>query len=122
MAIPWTTIASAIPWSEVIARTPEVLRGARKLFQRAGSKGAEPASETLPSGAPEERIAALEARCREHEARAQEGADLLAQLAEQQSGLIAEVARLHRRSRRLLAAVVVLGMVLGASLSALLLR
>lgn len=123
MAFPWTSIASAIPWSEVIARTPEVLRGARKLWQRAAGKG-EVAAGTgeLPQGTPEERIAALEARCREHEARAQEGADLLAQLAEQQSGLIAEVARLHRRSRRLLAAVVVLAAALGATLITLLLR
>lgn len=122
MAIPWTTIASAIPWTEVIARTPEVLRGARKLWQRVGSKAEEPVTETLPNGTPEERIAALEARCREHEARAQEGADLLAQLAEQQSGLIAEVARLHRRASRLLTAVVVLGLVLGATLITLALR
>jgi hypothetical protein len=115
VAIPWTVIASAIPWSEVIARTPEVLRGARKLWQRVGKK-AETSVEPAPADTPAERLGALEARCHELEARAQEGADVLAQMAEQQSGLIAEVARLHRRSRRLLAAVMVLGAALAATL------
>jgi hypothetical protein len=122
MAIPWTTIASAIPWSEVIGRTPEVLRGAKKLWQRVGGRGeAGPAAPPpAPTASAAERLAWLEARYQEQEARAQEGADLLAKLAEQQSGLIAEVARLHRRTRRLALAVAVLGVVLAATVTALL--
>ena len=123
MAIPWTSIASAIPWSEVISRTPEVLRSARKLWKRVGRKPEANAPAQPPAGAtPEERVAALEARCRELEARAQESTELLAQVAEQQSGLIAEVARLHRRTRRLVAAVIVLSLACAAGVITLLLR
>jgi hypothetical protein len=117
VAIPWTALASAIPWSKVIASAPEVLRGASKLWQRVGKKAETPAEPASP-GTPAERIAALESRCRELEARAQESADVLAQVAEQQSGLIAEVARLHRQTRRLLVALVVLGVILAAGLIA----
>jgi len=123
VAIPWTSIASAIPWSEVISRTPEVLRGARKLWQRVGRKAEADAPAQPPLGAtPEQRVAALEARCRELEGRVQESTEVLAQVAEQQSGLIAEVARLHRRTRRLLAGVIVLGLACAAGVITLLLR
>lgn len=121
MPIPWGSIASAIPWAEVIARAPDVVRGAKKLWQRVGTK-----TEPGPAGKPpaptasvEERLAWLEARHREQETRAQEGADLLARLAEQQSGLIAEVARLHRRNR-LLWALAIAALALGVT--ALLIR
>ena len=123
MPIPWTTIASAIPWSEVFARAPEVLREAKKLWQRVGRKaGPDLPAQPPPGATADERLAALEARCRELETRAHEGANLLAQMAEQQAGLIAEVARLHRRTRRLLMAVVVLGLLLAVGLIAPLLR
>ena len=122
MAIPWISIASAIPWSEVIARTPEVLRAASKLWQRGGGKGGAAGTQPMSTGTAADRLAALEARCREIEARAQESAAVLAQVAEQQSGLIAEVARLHRRSRWLAAAVAVLGLILAAMLIAPLLH
>ena len=113
MPIPWGTIASAIPWSEVINRAPEVLRGAKKVWQKIGRKAeAGVPAQPLPGATPEERVTALETRCHDLETRLQESTDVLAQVAEQQTGLIAEVARLQRRSRRLMMAVVILGLAL----------
>jgi hypothetical protein len=113
--IPWGSIASAIPWSEVINRAPEVLRGAKKVWQKIGRKTGAGTPAQPPIGAtPEERVAALEARCRDLEARLQESTDVLAQIAEQQAGLIAEVARLQRRSR-LLYVFAVVALALGAT-------
>ena len=120
MPIPWGSIASAIPWSEVINRAPEVLRGAKKVWQKIGRKTGAGTPAQPPVGAtPEERVAALEARWRDLETRAQEGADVMAQMAEQQAGLIAEVARLKRRGR-LLYVIAIVALALGAT--ALLLR
>jgi phage shock protein A len=108
MPIPWSSIASAIPWSDVINRAPDVLREAKKVWQRIGRKAAAgSAARPLAGATPEERVAALETRCRDLETRLQESTDVLAQIAEQQSGLIAEVARLQRRNRWLYVVAVV---------------
>ncbi|MBL8448039.1 MAG: hypothetical protein JNJ44_11570 [Zoogloeaceae bacterium] len=106
MPIPWGSIAAAIPWSEVINRAPDVLKSARKAWQKIGHKSPIPAPP--PDSALPERIATLEGRCLDLETRLQDSTQVLEQLAEQQTGLIAEVARLQRRTWWLTMAVLVL--------------
>jgi hypothetical protein len=38
MALPWSTLVKAIPWSDVIAKAPDIAQGARKLWQKVGTQ------------------------------------------------------------------------------------
>ncbi len=51
MALPWSTLVKAIPWSEVIARAPDLAQSARKLWQKAGPDTAAGSASQSPEGA-----------------------------------------------------------------------
>ena len=107
MAAPWFALFSAIPWTDVITHAPTVAKGAKKLWQKVSSRKATdtetPDSTTVadPVASPELRIAALETRLAESDARQQESAELLAALASQNADLVRAAEELRRRVRSL---------------------
>jgi hypothetical protein len=105
MPVPWSALFSAIPWTDVIAKAPELAQGARKLWQKVGKREATPPAppETPASSAPSigERIDALDAHLADVGARQQESAELLAALATQNAELIRATEELRGRVRQL---------------------
>lgn len=101
MAAPWSTLFSAIPWSDVIAHAPTVAKGARKLWQKVGKHHDEaaPAPVTPEAGIadPDARFDAIDTRLAELEARQQDSAELLAALAAQNAELVRATEALRRR-------------------------
>lgn len=101
MALPWSTLVKAIPWSDVIAKAPDLAQGARKLWQKAA--GQRQGDVEAPPGASDgdTRFAGLEARLTELGARQQEITELLAALATQNAELVTTADTLRRQLRRL---------------------
>ncbi|MBL0282560.1 MAG: hypothetical protein IPQ01_00860 [Zoogloea sp.] len=122
MAAPWFALFSAIPWTDVITHAPTVAKGAKKLWQQISSRKAAdtetPGGSTVadPVARPEARIAALETRLAESDARQQESAELLAALASQNADLVRATEELRRRVRIL---SIGLGIALPLALAAL---
>ncbi len=116
MPIPWAIAAKAIPWGEVIAAAPSIVRGARELLNRTrGDAGESPAD---APATPEQRIVALEARVESLASELEASTDLITQLAEHNERLVVAVERLHRQ---LSVALVVAGIALLGAIAALLL-
>lgn len=126
MPVPWSALFSAIPWTDVIAKAPELAQGARKLWQKVGKREATPPapSETPASSAPsiDERIDALDLRLADVGARQQESAELLAALATQNAELIRATEELRGRVRQLSIGFVVLAAGLIGALGLILIR
>lgn len=126
MPVPWSALFSAIPWTDVIAKAPELAQGARKLWQKVGKREATPPAppEAPASSAPSfgERIDALDARLADVGARQQESAELLAALATQNAELIRATEELRSRVRQLGIGFVVLAAGLIGTLGLLLIR
>ena len=126
MPVPWSALFSAIPWTDVIAKAPELAQGARKLWQKVGKREATPPAppEAPASSAPSfgERIDALDARLADVGARQQESAELLAALAAQNAELIRATEELRSRVRQLGIGFVVLAAGLIGTLGLLLIR
>ncbi len=126
MPVPWSALFSAIPWTDVIAKAPELAQGARKLWQKVGKREATPPAppEAPASSAPSfgERIDALDARLADVGARQQESAELLAALAAQNAELIRATEELRSRVRQLGIGFVVLAAGLLGTLGLLLIR
>lgn len=111
MAVPWSTLFGAIPWSDVIARAPDIAQGARKLWSKVGRRGDPPPADVVAPSL-DVRVAALDARLAELTTRQQDGAELLAALAAQQAELIRATDALHARTRLLGGACAVLALAL----------
>jgi hypothetical protein len=102
----WSTLFKLIPWGQVIDHAPQVLDGAKKLYQRLKSEGqaedvAEmavlpPEPEALAQAVREQR----HALARLHE-ELEESGQLIKRLAEQHAGMVAEMESLRRRLRLL---------------------
>lgn len=101
MAAPWFTLFRAIPWSDVINHAPGVAKGAKKLWEKVAThKSAGTQATTAPPAAsPDQRLSALEARLAEIDARQQDSAELLAELASQNAELVRATEALRRRVR-----------------------
>ena len=107
MPLPWSTLVKAIPWSDVIAKAPDIAQGARKLWQQVSTRDtADSAGTPVPGtpSAPEARLTALAAQVAEMSTRQQESAELLSALATQNAELVGAVAALRQRNRLLAAA------------------
>lgn len=118
MAIGWLTVFKAIPWSDVVAAAPTVVKGARKLVDAVRKRGGEGEAPAGPAGEaaadPAARLQRMEARIGELEGRQQAALDLVESMAEQQEKLVAavEVLRLRSKFLLLLSAVLALGVIL----------
>ena len=128
MAIPWLTALKVIPWGDVIEHAPKVLKGARDLLDRQRERRREamaPApdlrADVIPMPGPTDpAVQALQqqlAAARDDLTRLQQTQDQIAQtlaeLAEQNTRLVDAVERLRKRTRLLMAAVLVLTVALG---------
>jgi hypothetical protein len=118
MALPWSTLVKAIPWSDVIAKAPDIAQGARKLWQKVGTQDSVGSAAAPASGdAPDARLTALTAQVAELHARQQESAELLSALANQNAELVSAIAALRQRNRLLGAAAGVTAVIALAALT-----
>jgi len=119
MANSWLAALKVVPWGKVMEHAPLVLDKARGLIDkhRSGAPAAQPAPSSpdlgdVPSlGELKNRCLALQAQCEQLAQIQQQMAQTLADLAEQNAGLIGMVNRLQSRLR---------GLLIGGSLSVLL--
>jgi hypothetical protein len=109
MAIGWMSALKVIPWGDVIEATPNIVKGARKIFartQQAEAPVAHPAAATsadLPA-----RVAQLESSLTQMAEQQKASARLIETLAEQNARIIEAVEILRMRSRLLTGACAVL--------------
>ncbi|KAF1018852.1 MAG: hypothetical protein GAK30_03455 [Paracidovorax wautersii] len=117
MALPWLTALKVIPWKDVIAATPQVVKGAQKLYESVKTRP-RPA-EAPVSGDDIERlrhdpqalldhVQQLNGRLARLDQQQRETAELLRALAEQNEKLAGAVETLRVRTRLLLRVSVVL--------------
>ncbi|ADQ83901.1 hypothetical protein [Methylovorus sp. MP688] len=105
----WSTLFKLIPWGQVIDHAPQVLDGAKRLYQRLRAEGqAEtdtygteimvlpPEPEALAQAVREQR----QALARLHD-ELEESGQLIKRLAEQNAGMVAQMESLRRRLRLL---------------------
>ena len=116
MPISWLSALKVVPWDKVIEHAPGVLDKARSLIDKhRGAAATGSATSTvqetaaLPSlGELNARSVALQKQLQEQAAVQQSMAQTMAELAEQQAGMIGMVKRLQSRLRWLTACVVLL--------------
>lgn len=122
------TALKAVPWAEVIAAAPAVADGAKKLWKRVRTSQeteAQAAEGTLPVDPNDpaqlrQQIVHLEGRLAELQAQMEQTAEVVRELADQNTVLIARI-ELNRRRLKLLAVVCGVAVVgLGAALATLL--
>jgi len=110
MAIPWITLLANVPWKQVIAHTPTVVEGARKLWRSTQGGEPEPAAQATPASRPEtsetaalrQRIDTLEGLHAGLAGQMRAASDLVQSLAEQNAQLVVQIEALRRRQRRLM--------------------
>ena len=116
MAISWLSALKVVPWDKVIEHAPGVLDKARSLIDKhrgaantASASSAVQETEALPSlDELNARTLALQIQLEAQAVAQQHMAQTMAELAEQQAGMIAMVKRLQSRLKWLTAGVVLL--------------
>lgn len=103
MAAGWITALKLIPWDDVVANAPAVLRGAKKLFGRTGRAAQAP-----------DRLGALEQEVAQLREQAGTAAGVISSLAEQNARLVEAVDLLRVRTRILMITCGVLAVALVA--------
>lgn len=106
MGLPWKTILTNVPWRDVVSHAPKLADGAKKFWQNLGGKNdapEEPGTEMAPHEEMDlpARLAMLEAAQRQQLVQIRAAGDLIQGLSEQNTRLLAEVASLRQRTRRL---------------------
>ncbi|WP_227816891.1 hypothetical protein [Nitrogeniibacter aestuarii] len=100
MPFPWAIAAKAIPWTEVIAASPAIVKGAKELWSRMRT---DPKPGTADDGAeaatPEARLDALNRIVLTLEERNETQTELITRLAEQQAQLVSAIDRAQKRTR-----------------------
>lgn len=102
----WLTAFKFIPWADVIAAAPTVVRGAKKLWDSAKSQPPE-GVEAAAVASPEARLQALEAQSADLRKELAASSELINSLAEQNARLVEAVGILRVRTRALLVATVI---------------
>ena len=130
MALGLFNALKIIPWRDVVAAAPTVVRGARELWSKVRHDDAPPVPEAAapPAAAPahgelphavaalEGRVRALESQLAAHAREAVSASELIATLAEQNARLVETVERLRLRTQWLLAGAGVLAVGLAVAL------
>ena len=105
MAISWLSALKVVPWGKVIEHAPGVLDKARNLIDKhrgspssnTGTADPQPTEEVPSLGELNKRCVVLQAQLEQQMQTQQQMAQTLADMAEQQAGLIAMVKRLQSR-------------------------
>jgi hypothetical protein len=126
MALGWLAVLKSVPWAEVVRNAPLVATGAKKLWDTVAVKkgGFQPQAD-MPQEPPtleglQAQVANLQAMMTESQRRLGDSSALVAELAEQNSQLIARIEALRKRqiwlTRGLLLTVVLAASALWLSL------
>lgn len=104
MAIGWLAAFKAIPWADVIAAAPTVVKGSRRLLDRMRKRSGEDEAAEKATGAGDlaARVEHLEMRMDDLQAQHRDALALVESLAEQQEKLVSAVEVLRLRSKFLL--------------------
>lgn len=102
----WLTAFKVIPWADVIAAAPTVVRGAKKLWDSAKNQVPEGVQAAAP-GSPEARLQVLEAQSADLRKELAASSELINSLAEQNARLVEAVGILRLRTRALLVTTVI---------------
>lgn len=116
MAISWMSALKVIPWGDVIEATPNIVKGARKIFARteqAESSVPHPGPATAADGPG--RIVQLEAALTQLAEQQKASAQLIETLAEQNARIVEAVEILRLRTRLLMGACGALAVALVAA-------
>jgi len=107
MPMPWKTILSNVPWSDVIGKAPVIADGARKLWKNIGRKAddnsAPESSGDLVAADDADfsgRLTTLEAAQRELRTQLLASGELIQALSEQNAQLVAQLDTQRRLARR----------------------
>ena len=112
MAIPWLTVIKAVPWTEVIARAPTVVEGAKKLWGSVAKKPGgtltsaqeryrPPPAATATASPLDARLAELEDKTADLHRQMLAATELIGQLADQNARLVERVEANRLRLARL---------------------
>ena len=122
MALPWKTILTNVPWSDVLGKAPIIADGAKKLWQGMGRKNgegsaADPLAESVaPDADLATRLAALESNQRKLRTQILASGELIQALSEQNAQLVIQIDAHQRRARRLTWGLVATALVAGLAL------
>src|SRR5688572_3222598 len=100
-----------VPWGEVIAASPALVAGAKKLWRAAKDQQPDAPAGAAAQGI-DSRVYALEAKVAELTRENADSAEIIKSLAEQNAQLVAAVENLRVRSRLLLVAGAVMAILL----------
>jgi hypothetical protein len=127
MAIGWLAVLQSVPWSEVVRNAPKVAAGAKKLWNSASNKpvpvkvpGTTPeagASPAVSLSALRADIAELQAATADQHEQLRESSELIKELSEQNTQLIARLEALRVRLSRMTAALAVVGLGAAAAIA-----
>jgi hypothetical protein len=114
MPFPWVLAFKVIPWSDLIAAAPGVVRNAQKLWKQVGGSAAAgagaDAGAALAGQPPEQRLARLESELARMDEQLANQAEVIATLAEQNGKLVEAVEVLRQRTRLFGAAAALLAL------------
>ena len=96
MPLPWAAAFKLIPWSDVIAATPDAVRAARKLWRETRRPSSGSATDASAGAVT---VQDEDARWQELDIRTRESAELLETLALQNQALVGAVEVLRQRIR-----------------------
>ena len=116
MALPWKTILTNVPWSDVLGKAPIIADSAKKLWKGMGRKNGDGTS-APPDADLATRFAALEASQRKQRTQILAAGELIQALSEQNAQLAAQLDALRRRTRRQTWILAVTALTAGLSLA-----
>lgn len=121
MALPWMTILSNVPWSDVLGKAPIIADGAKKLWQGMGRKNGDGAASDLAETTPPDadfttRLTSLEAVQRKLRTQILASGELIQALSEQNAQLVAQIDANRRLVRALTWGLVATAAIAGCAL------
>lgn len=106
MSLPWKTILTNVPWSDVLGKAPQIADSAKKMWKGMGRKSADtaeidPAGETIaPDADFSARLSLLETANRKLRTQILASSELIQTLSEQNVLLVAQIENQRQRARR----------------------
>lgn len=122
MAIGWMTALKVIPWGDVIEATPNIVKGARKMFARTQAEEPHVETDAAKRGDLSARVALLEDSLTHMAEQQKASARLIETLAEQNARIVEAVEILRVRTRLLIITSIVLLGALGGTVAWVLVR